>query len=302
MLHTNLVTTTARITTAFLGVGAVCCLIIACSVNPATGQRQLNFLSESSEVAMGEEHAPSILKELGGEIPSTKIQNHVTAMGKNMAKMSERPDLPWEFFVTDSDVINAFALPGGKIFVTRGLISKMDNDAQLAAVVGHEIGHVTAQHSGQQMAHSTIVGIGAAGVGIVTDAVFDDDLLTTAAGVGASLAATGLVLQYSRSHESQADMLGLRYMTKAGYNPEGMVQLMEILRDEAAAGYMPEFMMTHPLPQTRIERVQADIDRDYSDYNQPGRYKWGKQSFQANVAQPLKKLPPPKTAQAKAKG
>ena len=131
---------------------------------PNLGQSQLNFLSEDQEVQLGEQNAPEVLKELGGELNSPTIQQHVESIGMKMAKLSERPDLPWHFYVVDTEVINAFALPGGKIFITRGLISKMDNDAQLAGVLGHEVGHVTAEHAGQQMAHDTIVGIGAAGV------------------------------------------------------------------------------------------------------------------------------------------
>lgn len=294
MLRHLTTTLIARCVTAVLGLGAVCCMIIACSTNPATGQRQLNFLSESQEVALGEENAPKILEELGGEVPSKTIQNHVNDMGRQLARLSERPDLPWEFFVADSQVVNAFALPGGKIFITRGLISKMDNDAQLAAVLGHEVGHVTAQHSGQQMAHNTIVGIAASGAAVAADLALEDEMLSSAVGIGSQFAATGLVLQYSRSHESQADSLGLRYMTKAGYNPEGMVQLMEILRDQASGGSMPEFMLTHPLPETRIRQVQSEINRDYPDYNQPGRYRWGTDSFKAYVETPLESLPKPK--------
>lgn len=291
-----------RVAGAVVFAAVVGLLLPGCSTNPATGQSQLNFLSKDQEVAMGEQNAPEVLKELGGEIPSKTIQDHVSQIGMQMAKLSERSDLPWAFYVVDSEVINAFALPGGKIFITRGLISKMDNDAQLAAVLGHEVGHVTAQHAGQQMAHNTIVGLGAAGVGIGAGYATDEEWVGTAAGAAAGLAATGLVLRYSRSHESQADSLGLRYMTKAGYNPIGMVQLMEILHKEAAGGAMPEFMLTHPLPETRIRNVEAEIVKDYPGYDQPGRYKMGFDSFKQNVAVPLANLPAPKVERLKQEG
>lgn len=293
MLRRITTMTFVRLIAVFMAVSVVG-MGLGCSTNPATGQRQLNFLSESREIALGEENAPVVLKELGGVIPSKTIENHVSEIGLKLARLSERPELPWEFFVADSEVVNAFALPGGKIFITRGLISKMENDAQLAAVLGHEIAHVTAQHSGQQMAHGTIVSILATGASVAADSVIEDEMLATAVGVGSRLAGTGLVLQYSRSHESQADSLGLRYMTQAGYNPEGMVQLMEILQREAQGGFVPEFMLTHPLPQTRIRQVQNKINRDYPDHNQPGRYRWGVDSFRAYVRTPLESLPKPK--------
>ena len=164
--------------------GVLACLAsVGCSTNPATGQSQLNFLSEDQEVQLGEQNAPEVLKELGGELNSPTIQQHVESIGMKMAKLSERPDLPWHFYVVDTEVINAFALPGGKIFITRGLISKMDNDAQLAGVLGHEVGHVTAEHAGQQMAHDTIVGIGAAGVAAGASYASDEEWVDPSASV-----------------------------------------------------------------------------------------------------------------------
>ena len=128
-----------------------------CSTNLATGQSQLNFISTQREIAIGSEASPKFLEEYGGEIPSTKIKQYVSDLGQRLAAQSERPELPWEFHVIDSQVINAFALPGGKVFISRGLMAKMTNEAQLAGVLGHEIGHVTAQHVGQRMTQGLIV-------------------------------------------------------------------------------------------------------------------------------------------------
>lgn len=270
-----------------------------CSTNPATGEQQINILSKDQEIQMGEQNAPKMLKEMGGEIPSQTIQKHVADIGQTLAGYSERTDLPWTFYVVDSEVINAFALPGGKIFITRGLIAKMDNDAQLAAVLGHEIGHVTAQHAGQQMTHQLGVGIAVAGASTAAGVALEDEYLAQAAGVGASMVGTGLVLQYSRSHEAQADSLGLRYMTRAGYNPIGMVQLLEILKEASNDPTPPEFLLTHPLPSTRISSVENEIVQDYPQYDQTGKYKMGFDSFKQNVAQPLSQLPPPENKQSK---
>ncbi|MEX2386459.1 MAG: M48 family metalloprotease, partial [Phycisphaeraceae bacterium] len=142
----------------------------SCRVNPATGQRQLNVLTEQEEIAIGEENAPQFLQEYGGPIPSERVQRYVSEIGMEMARDSERPDLPWEFHTVDSGVINAFALPGGKVFISRGLMSKMQNEAQLAAVLGHEIGHVTAEHIGQQMSRAVAAQIG---LGLLGAAVSD---------------------------------------------------------------------------------------------------------------------------------
>jgi len=126
--------------------------LIACSTNQATGRSQLNVLSRDEEINIGEEAAPQFLEEGGGPIPDQQIQQYVSNIGQRLAALSERPDLPWEFHTLDSEIINAFALPGGKVFISRGLLSKMNNEAQLAGVLGHEVGHVTAKHINDRMA------------------------------------------------------------------------------------------------------------------------------------------------------
>jgi predicted Zn-dependent protease len=264
-----------------------------CSTNPATGRRQFNVLSTEREINLGSEAAPEFTTEYGGPIPSAQIREYVSNLGKRLAALSERPDLPWEFTVVDSQVINAFALPGGKVFMSRGLLAKFDNTAQLAGVLGHEIGHVTAQHIGQQMSQALVIqGLGL-GLGIA-GAASDNDLLKVM-GVGAGVGGTVYMLKYGRDQESQADELGLRYMTKAGYNPVGQLQVMEILKAEAGRGGTPEFLSTHPLPQTRIDRLNRIIREQYPGYEDPkGKYRFDFEEFDKNVKQPLRSLPPPR--------
>lgn len=267
-----------------------------CVTNPATGKTNFNFFaSTESELDIANQAAPEFKKAYGGQIPSTPIQNYVSDLGHRLAAQSERPELPWEFTVVDSPVINAFALPAGKIFITRGLLSKFDNEAQLAGVLGHEIGHVTAQHVGQQMSQAyTITGLGIV-LGIAGE-VADEDWLKIL-GAGTSLGGGVYLLSYGRSQENQADELGLRYMTRLGYNPVGHIQVMELFAREAAAAggnQQIEFLSTHPHPESRIERLTKIISKQYPDYQNTTTYKFDPESYQTNILKPLANLPAPK--------
>ena len=265
----------------------------ACQTSPATGRTQLNQLSTSQEIQIGTQAAPQFLEEYGGPIPSAAVRQYVADIGHRMADISERPDLPWEFQVVDSSTINAFALPGGKIFISRGLLERMDNEAQLAGVLGHEIGHVTDQHIGQQLTHQMMIQLGGVGLGIIGQQT--DNQWLEVLGVGTQVGGTVYLLSFSRRHENVADELGMRYMTQVGYNPVGQLQMLNILAEEAARrgpGGI-EFLSTHPLPQTRIDRVSQIIQSAYPDHDEPGRYRFGRDEYHQNVLARLEQLPPP---------
>lgn len=264
-------------------------MLTGCSVNPATGERQLNMMSEDQEISIGKQAAPGFLSEYGGEIPSDDIRLYVEELGTRLAEVSERPDLPWEFHVVDSEVINAFALPGGKVFMSRGLLAKMKNEAQLAGVLGHEIGHVTAQHIGQQMTRQQLIALGVVGLGV--GAQFSDEDWVKILGAGAGVGGGLYMLSFGRDQEAQADELGVRYMSKLGYNPIGQVQVMEILKGASEGGGPPEFLSTHPLPDTRIRKLEKLIQEKYPDYNNPQRYSFYEDRFQRKVLAKLKDLP-----------
>lgn len=268
-----------------------------CTTNPATGQMQLNAMSTSQEIAMGEEAAPQFLESYGGEIPDAQITQYVRTLGQSLAAQSERPELPWEFFAIDSSVINAFALPGGKVFISRGLMQEMTSEAQLSGVLGHEIGHVTAQHIGQQITQATAlqtalqVGLSVAGGGSGESSV-----MMQALGVGAQLGGSAYLLSFGRSQEIQADSLGIRYMAKLGYNPWAQVEVMQILDSAAGRGGAPEWMSTHPYPSTRIEKLTAEIQELYPSA-QPGVdgvFQNHRDRFQQQVLSRLASLPPAK--------
>lgn len=237
-----------------------------CSSNPATGERQLSLISREQEIAMGEEAAPQFKEEFGGEVPSRRLQEYVTSIGMGIARRSDRPDLPWEFAVVQEDTPNAFALPGGKIFITDGLMQIMESERELAAVLAHEIAHVNAKHNVQaiqrQMGTSLLIQVAGAVVGADYEAVAE------AAGKVVGAMAN---LSYSRDAEYQADEYGIEYMQRAGHNPWGMVDLLTTLQEASGhqGGRLSEMFQTHPLTENRIEHARTILE-DREDY---GRYR-----------------------------
>jgi len=238
------------------------CTATACARNPATGARQLSLISESREIQMGREYDQEVRSSLG-LYPDSALQRYVQELGARLAARSERPNLPWTFHVVDDPVVNAFALPGGFIFVTRGILGHLRSEAQLAAVVGHEIGHVTARHTVNQLSKQQLAQVGLT-VGSIVSPEFErfGGLASAALGV--------LFLKYSRDHESQADELGLRYMRRGGYDPREMPDVFTLLdrvSQGSGGGRVPEWLATHPAPANRRERIVqliAALPRDSS--------------------------------------
>ncbi len=236
----------------------------SCAVNPATGERQLSLVSEAQEIQMGLEADPQIVASMG-LVQDQALQSYVNGIGQRMAALTEKPNLPWSFKVVDDPIVNAFALPGGFIYVSRGILAHFTSEAQLASVLGHEIGHVTARHSAEQMSRAQL-----AQVGLVAGTVLAPNLQNL---FGAASSGLGLLfLKFGRSDESQSDELGLRYMTRARYDPRPMPGVFAMLASvTAAAGGSgtPEWLSTHPNPLNREARIQARIDsigQNYDDY------------------------------------
>jgi len=223
--------------------------LTACAVNPATGRREFSLVSESQEIAMGQEYDPQIVAQMG-LYPDDDLQAYVSELGLRMAAESERAQLPWKFQVVDDPVVNAFAVPGGFIYITRGILSHLNSEAELAGVLGHEIGHITARHSANQMTRVQLQQIGL-GVG----AMLSDDVAewTGAIGLGLGL----LNLRYGRGDESQSDELGVRYMSRTGFNPEAMAGVFETLALASGdpSSRTPEWASTHPYPENREARI-----------------------------------------------
>lgn len=235
--------------------------LAGCKTNPATGRSQFQAMSRDQEIEIGESVKDELTDEYGGAFPDQSVQNYVREVGLRLVEHVEPQykDLPWEFTLLDSEVINAFALPGGKVFLSRGLVVMMRDEAQMAGVIGHEIGHVTARHINDRIARQTGFAVGATVLGAVSR--------SDAARIGASVivGAGGVyMLSYGRDEEIEADTLGMRYMARAGYDPRAQLEVMEILRDASGGSHPPEFLSTHPLPQTRIQRIERELRRDYA--------------------------------------
>jgi predicted Zn-dependent protease len=225
---------------------------LACATNPVTGERELALVSESQEIDMGRQGAAEV-KAAIGLYPDATLQGYVNRIGHALAARTERPGLPWEFQVVDDASINAFALPGGFIFVTRGLLAHMTTEAELASVLGHESGHVAARHSVQQMSRQQVAAIGL-GIGSVLSPAIAR--YGQVAGVGLGL----MFLKYGRDDETQSDKLGFRYALAAGYDTRQMINVFQMLQRTGqlgGVGRLPEWQSTHPDPGNRVATVQA---------------------------------------------
>ncbi len=246
--HTTDVTPSLRLLAVFLASA----LISACATNPVTGRRELSLISEAQEIQMGREASAGDLQRVG-EVTQPEVQAMVRRIGMAMATHSERPNLPWEFHVLDDAAVNAFAYPGGFIFVTRGLLTNISSEAELAEVIGHEIGHVTAKHSVVAMSQQQLAQIGLVGASIFSSTVAKyGDLI----GGGASL----LFLKFGRDDELQADALGFRYSLAQGFDVRESPRVFEMLgRLSGGEGRIPEWQSTHPDPGNRVQRAEQRI-------------------------------------------
>lgn len=278
---------------AVLGLGG-------CTTNPATGERFLNLLTPEEEIQIGAQAAPDLIREFGGAVEHPQLQAYVRRVGMRLAEQTEAyfPTLPWEFTLLNSPEINAFALPGGKVFITRGLMERLENEAQLAGVLGHEVGHVSAQHGARRIGQQIVFEAGLAIAGAVVDASGKQTRRAGEAVLPAvELGGTLVLLKFGRDEEHQADALGVRYMVRAGYDPSAQVRVMEILRD-AAGGAQPEllgWLSTHPLPDQRIRRLRQLVESEYAYTRGDPAYGLYAERFRAEMLEPLRRLPPPPT-------
>jgi predicted Zn-dependent protease len=240
-------------------------LLAACATNPATGQREFSLMSEAQEIQLGQQMDVEVRREMG-VYDDPELQRYVEDVGMRLARASERPNIPWHFTVVDVPAVNAFALPGGYIYLTRGIMPFLDNEAQLAGVLGHEIGHVTARHSAQQYTQAT-----SAGIGLTLLSVFVPEARPF--GGVAESALSVLFLKYGRDDERQADQLGVQYAARTGWDPAGVAGMLNTLArlDEASGSRkgVPNWLSTHPAPADRVQEIQANIQQ--ASASLPGR-------------------------------
>lgn len=236
--------------------------LAACAINPVTHRSELSLMSESQEAQAGQEAYPLYTQMSGGLFQDDTLQAYVQSVGERMARVSHRRNLSYQYNVVNSSEINAYALPGGKISITRGLLSHMQNEAQLAAVLGHETGHVAARHAAAGYTRQVLAGLlTAVGTAVLRSTnPQGGDLLEQ----GGALAANLVLMKYSRDQERQADELGMEYLVRAGYNPEGMVQTMKILMEdrEREPSAVEAMFQSHPLTSERMATAREMAARE----------------------------------------
>jgi predicted Zn-dependent protease len=236
-----------------------------CATNPVTGKTEFSLISEQDEIALGTQAYSGAVAEFGGEYNDPALAEYVDGVGQSLAAVSHRPNLPYEFTVVSSSMVNAFALPGGKICITTGLLSKFDNEGQLAGVLGHEIGHVTARHAARAISRAYLFQIGLVAGSVYAQRKGKGEELVALSSIGLAL----LQLKYSRDQEKQSDELGMDYAVKAGYNPKGVIELLEVLKSshDREPSALEGMFLTHPLTSSRIRDSEAKLEADYPEWN-----------------------------------
>jgi predicted Zn-dependent protease len=248
----------------------VVALLSGCTVNPITGDEELMFFGPDKDVELGRKYAPLAERELGGRMPEEGLQSYLNRIGQRIAGCCQRPDLAYHFAAVEEGGANAFALPGGYVYITRDLLKELKTEAQLAAILGHEIAHVVARDTlvalSEQIGMTALVMAAQAG-----------------GARGSHYVAAMLSLQFSRDDEKEADLAGLSYMTQAGYDPNGMVETMQSL--ERLQTIRPvEFFSTHPSPENRIVYLQERIARRYASLT---GLKKGQEEYVEKIGAPL---------------
>ena len=234
--------------------------------NPITGEVQHVALSVEQEIGLGLQAAPEMAAQHGGLDPDPQAQARVDDIGRRLVQASPASDSPYRFefhLLADPQTVNAFALPGGQIFITRALYDRFETEGQLAGVLGHEVGHVIERHSAQQIAKARLTE-GLTGAAVV--ATYDPgNPRSMGAAAMAALVGQMVNMKYGRDDELESDKWGVRTTADAGYDPRAMIRVMEILRDAGGPNRQPEFFSTHPNPENRIERIEAAIREVFPD-------------------------------------
>ena len=233
----------------------VVAVLASCATNPVTGESELSLIGEQEEIQMGREADRQVVSSMG-LVENAELAALVDETGQALAAVSERPDLPWTFRIIDDPTVNAFALPGGFVYVTRGMLAHLESEAQLAGILGHEIGHVTARHSVNQLSRQQLASLGL-GLGMVL--VPELRQFDQIAGLGMQL----LFLKFGRDDERQSDELGVEYMTQLGYDPAELADVFGLLarKSQDEGGALPAWASTHPQPGERQSTILALADR-----------------------------------------
>ncbi|MDT8409471.1 MAG: M48 family metalloprotease [Wenzhouxiangellaceae bacterium] len=259
-----------------------------CSVNPVTGERNLNLVSEQWELDVGQQQYAPLRQAQGGDFTlDPSLVDYVQRVGQRLARVADR-DLPYEFSIINESVPNAWALPGGKIAVNRGLLTEMNSEAELAAVLSHEIVHSAAGHGAQSQSRSVLLQGAVLAGGIAVGAATDDDRFTSVALLGGMVGAQLISQSYSREAERESDLYGMRYMARAGYNPRGAVELQETflrLSEGRTPSSFQALFASHPPSRERVQN-NRELLQELGDSGEIGRQQYQQQIARLKQAQP----------------
>jgi len=260
---------TRREALKLLGIGAGAVLspfsMTGCAVDPVTGKQQLIMMSPDQEIALDKQQSPFQFSSDYGQVQDIYLNAYLDRVGRELAARSHRPEMPFSFRAVNAAYINAYAFPGGSIAATRGILVELDNEAELAALLGHEIGHVSARHTAERATQGALLNVLIAGASAATSASGYDTYAGIIQGLG-GISAGALLAHYSRDNEREADALGMEYMTRTGYTPLGMAGLMEILlaNGEKKPSAIELMFSTHPMSEERLQTAKQNAEEKYA--------------------------------------
>jgi beta-barrel assembly-enhancing protease len=243
-------------------------LALGCATNPVTGKSQFMIMDEKQEIAVDRKQSPHQFSADYGNTQDQRLQNYVQTAGKRLTAKTHRGHMPYNFHCVNANYVNAYAFPGGSIACTRGILLELDNEAELAALLGHELGHVNARHTAEIMSKAQLANMAVGGLTILTSVAVGSSAGSLAGQLG-QLGSGALLATYSRDNERQADSLGMEYMTRSGYGPQGMVGLMEMLNsmNQHKAGVTDLLFATHPMSSERYQTSVRQATDEYRQYD-----------------------------------
>lgn len=256
--------------------------LTGCAVDPVTGRQQLMLMTQAEEIAIDKQQSPYQFSNDYGEVQDRQLNSYLMSVGTQLARSSHRPEMPFSFRAVNASYINAYAFPGGSIAATRGILVELDNEAELAALLGHEIGHVNARHTAERMTKGVLANILISSAAIATSAAGYGEYGGLVQDLG-GISAGALLAHYSRDNEREADALGMQYMTTSGYTPQGMVGLMEVLLEQShnKPGAIEMMFSTHPMSDERFKTAQKRSQNTYKDMLSAPVYR---ERYQDNIA------------------
>jgi len=256
--------------------------VTGCATNPVTGKSQLMFVSEAGEIDIDRKYAPHQFSANFGAVKDEHLNRYLSELGMNMALLTHRPSMPYNFRVLNMVDVNAYTFPGGSMGFGRGLMISLNDESQIAAVIGHELGHVNARHTAQLQTKAILAQLIIAGTAAYVEGKKGENAGAIAAGIG-MIGSNILLCKYSRKHEREADALGMEYMVRANYNPAGMIDVMDAFRKlhKEKPNVVEVLFATHPMSE---ERYQTAVKRAEEKYGYAKSFPRNREKYMDNIA------------------